>query len=772
MTDSERIYQESLEYHKLGGKPGKLEVIPTKPCSSQRDLSLAYSPGVAEPCRQIAALNDAVYEYTNKGNLVAVITNGTAVLGLGNIGSLAAKPVMEGKAVLFKRFADIDVFDIEVKTQEPDEFIRIVEEIAPTFGGINLEDIRGPECFYIEKELKKRLDIPVFHDDQHGTAIIAGAGLLNAAELTNRDLSQMRCIFSGAGAAGVSVAKLFLRLGIKRENILMYDSFGLVYKDRAEGMDPYKAEFAAKNNEFSTLKAGLQGADCFIGCSVGNIISPEMLMGMEKNPIVFAMANPTPEIDYLVAKQARGDLIMATGRSDYPNQVNNVLGFPFIFRGALDTAARQINDEMELAAVQALADLAKEDVPESVSRAYGGETFVYGKNYLIPKPFDPRVLYWESVAVAEAAMNSGVARKTIDLEEYRENLRRKVDAGRSLITVPLSIAQDSHNKEGQIRIALPEAQLPKIQNLARRAIEQGIAHPVLVGPRKIIEKAMSDLTHEEYSLLDPQESKHAETLLSIMKQQRSFDKLKDETYQKELSHPIVYATLLVEAGICDGMLVASNRRYGEMVKPVLRYASRRSGVSRIAGVHLMALKDRNLFFADTALITDPSAEELAEIAMRSARMVKRLNIVPRLAFVSYSNFSNRDDPDIAKLRRAHKIVRRVMPDLEVFGDVQLDVALDPERFRDTLDEKLPEDPANILIFPNLHAANAAFRLARVVGQGTAIGPMLLGLKRPCDVMPRGSTEDEILDMFAITAYNAQRRKKDMLVGKKTMTWRS
>lgn len=760
----EDLYKASLKYHQLNGRPGKLEIQPTKPCATQRDLSLAYSPGVAEPCRQIEADPAKVYHYTNKGNLVAVISNGTAVLGLGDIGPMAGKPVMEGKAVLFKKFADIDVYDIEVDEKDPNKFVDIVQAIAPTFGGINLEDIKGPECFFIEQELRRRLDIPVFHDDQHGTAIISAAALMNACELTDRKLSDLRVVFNGAGAAGIACARLFLHLGVKREKLVMCDSKGVIYKGRTERMSAEKQELAAETDA-RTLAEALVGADCFIGCSVGNVVTPEMLESMGKDPIVFAMANPTPEIDYPTAVATRSDVIMATGRSDYPNQVNNVLGFPFIFRGALDCAARTFNEEMKLAAARALAQLAKEPVGDSVSAAYGGQSFEFGREYLIPKPFDPRVLYWVSVAVAEAAMQSGVARKDLDLDEYRERLRRKVDAGRALVSVPLRLARENPPK-----IAIPECHSQKLASVVRHTIKDGLARPVCVGDEPSIREALSDLPRDSYQVIDPARSDYTAELIPIMKRQRPLDELTDDYCAGELENPFVHATLLTEAGVCDGVLAASDRPYAEMVRPILAYASRRAGVSRVSGLHLMALKDRHLFFADTTLIPDPSAEELAEIAMRATRSVRRLNITPCVAFVSYANFSRRADTDITKLRRAYKIVRQVMPELEVFGDVQADVALDPDRFREVLGDRLPKHPANILIFPNLHAANAAWRLTRHIGGGSAIGPMLLGLRRPANVLPRGSTEDEIISMMAITAYNAQRRKREISEGRKTKVW--
>ncbi|RMG17555.1 MAG: NADP-dependent malic enzyme [Planctomycetota bacterium] len=759
------LYADALKYHKLGGVPGKIAIQPTKPFATQRDLSLAYSPGVAEPCRRIHEFPGNVYEYTNKGNLVAVISNGTAVLGLGDIGPLAAKPVMEGKAILFKRFADIDVYDIEIDAKDPERFIAAVEAIAPTFGGINLEDIKGPECFYIERELSRRLSIPVFHDDQHGTAIIASAALLNACELTGRNLGSLRCVFNGAGAAGISTARLFLRLGVRRENIIMCDSAGVIYAGREERMSPEKEEFAARTDA-RTLAEAMVGADCFVGCSVGNVVTPDMLKSMAKDPIVFAMANPTPEIDYDLAVRTRDDVIMATGRSDHPNQVNNVLGFPFIFRGALDSGACCFNEEMKLAAVRSLAALAKEPVPDSVSQAYGGERFEFGRHYLIPKPFDPRVLYWESVAVAEAAIRSGVATRELDLEEYRERLRRKVEAGRALFAVPRKIAQDKH-----CRIAIPEGHLPRLASVARRTIKERLAVPVLVGPTEEVRAALKDVDPALYEIADPASDEHVERFLEIMRRQRPLDEgVADADYLEEMRNPFVYATLLAEAGLVDGVLAASNRRYAEMVRPILKYASRRAGVSRVAGLHILVLKDRHLFMADTTLITYPSAEELAEIAMRAARVVRRLNITPRVAFVSYANFATRADAGIDRLKRAYKTVRQVMPELESFPDVQADVALNPSRYRGVFKERIPEHPANILIFPDLFAANAAFRLTRELAGATTIGPMLLGLRRPANVMPRGATEDEILHMMAVTAYNAHRRRVEIEEGRKTQTW--
>ncbi len=759
---AEDLYKASLAYHKMGGRPGKLEVVPTKPCRTARDLSLAYSPGVAEPCLHIAREPDDVFEYTNKGNLVAVISNGTAVLGLGDIGPAASKPVMEGKAVLFKRFAGIDVFDIEVNEKDPVKFVDAIEKLAPTFGGINLEDIKGPECFYIEQELEHRIDIPVFHDDQHGTAIIASAGLLNACEIIGKKMSDLKVVFNGAGAAGISVAKLICELGVKRDNIIMCDKGGVIYQGREETMDPYKAEFAT-DTEARTLAEAMVGADCFMGLSVGNCVTPEMLKSMANDPIVFAMANPTPEIDYPTAIATRPDVIMATGRSDYPNQVNNVLGFPFIFRGALDTRATHINMEMKLAAVKALAELAHEQVPMSVSRAYGGEHFEFGRNYIIPKPFDPRVLYYESVAVAEAAIKSGVARIKLDIEAYREQLRQRVDAGRSLVAVPLSIAQDKN-----MRIAIPEGELPKLASVARQTVAQRLGHPVLVGNPEAIRQAMNGVDPEKFSVVDPTDQANFKQFAAMVRAKRPFDELSDDKLKKDLANPFVHAVLLVECGQCDGLVAASDRPYAEMVRPVLQYGSVRDGVTRVAGLHMMQLKDGALFFADTTLIQDPSAEELAEIAMRASRAVMRLGITPRVAFVSYANLSTTGDPEISKLRRAWHLVRRREPELECFPDVQVDVALNPEQYRGAIGTKLPANPANILIFPNLHAANAAYRLAKAIGGGAAIGPMLLGLRRPCNVLPRGSTEDEIIDMMAVTAYNAQRRKAEIESGRHTM----
>lgn len=763
MPDS--IYQASLKYHQLGGRPGKIEVVPTKPTATARDLSLAYSPGVAEPCREIEKDPEAVYKYTNRGNLVAVITNGTAVLGLGDIGPLASKPVMEGKAVLFKKFADIDVFDIELDAKEPARFIDTVCALAPTFGGINLEDIKGPECFEIEAELRRRLDIPVFHDDQHGTAIISAAALLNACELTGRKLSEIRCVFNGAGAAGISCARLFLRLGVLSENVMMCDSKGVIHKDR-DRLSKEKKEFI-RDTKARSLADAMADADVFIGCSVGNVVTPDMLKSMAKDPIVFAMANPTPEIDYPLAMATRSDVIMATGRSDYPNQVNNVLGFPFIFRGALDCGAKTFNEEMKIAAVHALAALAKEPVPRSVSQAYGGQEFEFGREYLIPKPFDQRVLYWESVAVAKAAMDTGVARKPLDLDEYRERLRRKVDAGRSMVSIPLSMA-----KKNPPRIAIPDPTTVKLAHVVRATITDGLAFPVLVGDKTKILAALEGLPTDKYEVIDPAAGERTHDLIAIMQRQRPLDQPSSAACTEELKDPFVHATLLVEAGVCDGLLAANDLPYGQMVKPILRYASRRAGVSRVAGVHLLALKDRHLFIADTTLIPDPSAEELTEIALRVTRVVKRLAITPRVAFVSYANFSRRSDPSIQKLRRAYRMYRQLQPDVEVYPDVQADVALDPERFQELFaDHNLPSEPANILIFPNLHSATNAYRLARVLGGASAIGPMLLGLRRPANVLPRGSSEGEILNLLAITAYNAARRRKEIFEGSSTRVWR-
>ena len=728
------VYKASLEYHAMG-RPGKIEVVPTKPTLTQRDLSLAYSPGVAEPCREIARQPGDAYKYTNKGNLVAVISNGTAILGIGNLGALASKPVMEGKGVLFKKFADIDVFDIEVNTEDIETFIETVAQLEPTFGGINLEDIKAPECFEIEERLKARMNIPVFHDDQHGTAIITGAALMNALEHVGKKAADIRIVINGAGASGISCTRLAMQLGVPEQHILMCDSKGVIHDERTD-LNETKRPFARKTSA-RTLEDALEGADVFYGLSVKGALKPEALKKMAAHPIVFALANPDPEIQPEVAHATRDDVIMATGRSDYPNQVNNVLGFPFIFRGALDTRSTAINEEMKMAAAVALAKLAKAEVPDSVSRAYGGAKFKFGREYLIPKPFDPRVLYYVAPAVAEAAMRTGVARVQIDIDEYREKLRRRTDPGRAVMSVAIQAA-----KELRKRLALPDGSDARVQSVARQIIRDEVATPVLVGNEADIRKGMTGFQDDQYEVIDPARPPKNELLDVRWRERAGLFGAEMDSY--------ALAALMTDLGMVDGMLSAADRVFRETVPSVLKFVSKRRSTKRVIGMHIMVLKDRVLFFADTSLVVDPTAAELADAGRLCAEAVHALGITPRVAFISFNNFGATSNPQAEKVRAAFELFKQRSPGIAAIGEVQADVALAPEEYRNVVGAELWAEGANILIFPNLDAANAAFRLVRVTAGATALGPLLLGLKRPANVMPRGSTVQDAVAMAAVT----------------------
>jgi malate dehydrogenase (oxaloacetate-decarboxylating)(NADP+) len=729
------VYKASLDYHAMG-RPGKIEVVPTKPTLTQRDLTLAYSPGVAEPCREIARNPADAYKYTSRGNLVAVISNGTAILGIGNLGALASKPVMEGKGVLFKKFADIDVFDIEVNTEDVETFIETVAQLEPTFGGINLEDIKAPECFEIETRLKARMKIPVFHDDQHGTAIISGAALMNALEHVGKNPRDIRIVINGAGASGISCTNFAVRLGVKRENILMCDSKGVIHDER-DDLNEFKRQFARKTSA-RTLHDALDGADVFYGLSVKGALKPEALKRMAKNPVVFAMANPDPEIQPEVAHATRDDVIMATGRSDYANQVNNVLGFPFIFRGALDTRASAINEEMKMAASQALAELAKAEVPDSVSRAYGGQKFRFGRDYLIPKPFDPRVVYYVAPAVAEAAMRTGVAGIKLDIEEYREKLRRRTEPGRAVMSVALDAAIELRK-----RLALPDGADPRVLSVARQIIRDEVGIPVLVGDAGAIHKGMKGFGKTEYEVIDPV-SPPANPLLAARWKERAGLFAGASEFDS-----YALAALMTDLGMVDGMLSAADRVYRETVPNVLKFVSKRRKTKRVIGMHIMVLKSRVVFFADTTLVVNPTAEELADAARLCSEAVHALSIVPRVAFVSFNNFGASMHADAEKMRQATILFRQANPGIATIGEVQADIALAPEEYANVVGDQWAE-PANILIFPNLDAANAAFRLVRVLAGASAIGPLLLGLRKPANVMPRGSTVQDAVTMAAVT----------------------
>ncbi|MEM7481529.1 MAG: NADP-dependent malic enzyme [Acidobacteriota bacterium] len=743
--------EDALEYHAREPR-GKIKVVPTKPTGTQRDLSLAYSPGVAEPCLEIEKDPLLAYEYTAKGNLVAVISNGSAVLGLGNIGALAGKPVMEGKGVLFKRFADIDVFDLELDTQDPDELIRTVELLEPTFGGINLEDIKAPECFEIEQRLREALSIPVFHDDQHGTAIISAAALLNALELVHKKIADIRLVFSGAGAAAFGCLWLYLELGIRRENILLVDSKGVVHEGREEGMTDQKREFAAAT-EARTLADALAGADVFVGLSVAGIVSPEMVRSMADRPIVFALANPNPEISWEDACAARDDVIMATGRSDYPNQVNNVLGFPFIFRGALDVRATDIDTGMKLAAVRALAELAREDVPDSVLRAYGVDELTFGPEYLIPKPFDPRILLRVPPAIARAAMESGVAQCPIDdFEAYRRRLETLMSRRREVMFAVIDRARRDPR-----RIVFPEGEHDKILRASKTLVEEGIAHPVLLARRDKISDRLAKLGLDEgrVTIVHPDSSDRLEGYAARLHHLRRRFGVTPRDAHKLARDRNYFGTLMVESGDADGLISGLTHHYPETIRPALQVIGTRSGVKRVSGAYILSLEDRLLFFADTTVNIDPSAEELAEIALLTAASARRFSVVPRVAMISFSDFGSNRHPAARKVHRAVELVRRQDPSLEVDGEMQADTAV----MKSILDQEYPwsrlREPANVLVFPELQSANAAYKLVWRLANAEAIGPILLGLGKPVHVLQRGLEVPDIVNMAALCVVDAQ-----------------
>ncbi len=746
--------EEALEYHRLGGKPGKISVTPTKPLATQRDLSLAYTPGVAVPVLEIEKDPELAYEYTAKGNLVAVVSNGTAILGLGDRGALASKPVMEGKGVLFKRFADIDVFDIEVDTHDPDELIRVVAAIAPTFGGINLEDIKAPECFYVEEKLKEMLDIPVFHDDQHGTAIISAAGLLNALELTGKKIEEVKIVVSGAGASAIACAKLAVKLGVKKENIIMCDSRGVIYKGRTERMNPYKEEFAAETDA-RTLAEAIVGADVFYGLSVANILTPEMVKSMAERPIIFAMANPDPEIPYEVAKEARPDAIVATGRSDYPNQINNVLGFPFIFRGALDVRAKAINDEMKIAAAKALAALAKEDVPDSVLRAYGLESLKFGPEYIIPKPFDPRVLLWEAPAVAQAAMETGVARKHIDIEEYRQQLAFRQGKGQQVRYFFMNKAKSLKSKK---RIVFAEGEEDKIIRAAVQVKEEGIGIPILIGRPEVIREKIQRLGLEcDAQIVDPRQFERLDEYAQAYYELRQRKGVTLSLAYKRLSDPNVLGPMMVKMGDADAFVSGLTYEYPEVIRPALQIHHTRPGASLAAGLYIMIVNERVYLFTDATVNIDPSAEDLAEIAILAADFAKQLELEPRVALLSFSNFGSTPHPLSDKVRRAVEIIREKRPDLAVDGEMQADTAVVPEIIEQRYPFSRVKD-ANVLVFPDLESANIAYKLLARLGKAEAIGPILLGVGAPVHVLQTGDEVRDIVNIAAVAVMDAASRE--------------
>src|SRR5436190_354194 len=666
--------EDALEYHSTS-PAGKIAIVPTKPCRTQRDLSLAYTPGVAVPCLEIEKDPSLAYKYTAKGNLVAVVTNGTAVLGLGNIGAAAGKPVMEGKAVLFKRFADIDVFDIELATENADEIIRTCQLLEPTFGGINLEDIKAPECFYIEEELRRTMKIPVFHDDQHGTAIISGAALLNALELAGKRIEDVNVVFNGAGASGISCAEHYVKLGVRREHIMMCDTSGVIYKGRTKGMNPYKERFA-RETAARTLTDALVGADVFFGLSQGNVVTPEMLLGMAPDPIVFAMANPDPEIAYDLALRTRPDAIVATGRSDFPNQVNNVLGFPFIFRGALDVRATQINDEMKLAATRALATLAKQDVPDSVSRAYDVEHMEFGREYIIPKPFDPRVLIWEASAVAQAAIETGVAQLPVDLREYREQLERRLGKAHEFMRVMVHKAQ-IHPK----RVVFPEGDEDKILRACQILLDEKIAHPILLGEESKIRRKMEELrlNLNGAEIVDPAKSPWKERFTEEHFRLRQRKGTTHHESAERAVNPTVFGALMVRLGHADALIDGLTKHYPDAIRPALRIIGIREGSRRVAGCYAMITQRGDIYLlADATVNIEPSAEDLAEIAILTAEIARRFNVEPRVAMLSFSNFGSTRHPLAEKVAKAVAIVKRRAPNLIIDGEMQADTAVTPE----------------------------------------------------------------------------------------------
>jgi malate dehydrogenase (oxaloacetate-decarboxylating)(NADP+) len=743
--------QDALDYHSTGRK-GKIEVIATKPCATQRDLSMAYTPGVAEPCREIAANPEDVYKYTAKGNLVAVVSNGTAVLGLGDIGPEAGKPVMEGKGVLFKRFADVDVFDIEIRTHDPEEIIRIVQALEPTFGGINLEDIKAPECFRIEEECKRTMKIPVFHDDQHGTAIISGAGLVNALEIVGKKIDQVKVVFSGAGAAGIACAKFYILLGVKRENLMLVDTKGVVYKGRTDGMNPYK-EFFAIDTKARTLADAMKGADVFAGVSVKGVLTKEMVKTMAKDPIIFAMANPDPEIMPEDAFDARKDVIMATGRSDYPNQVNNVLGFPFIFRGALDCMATAINDDMKLAASKALAALAKEDVPDSVIKAYGGQKLRFGRDYIIPKPLDPRVLLWEAPAVAKAAMETGVARKPIEnLDAYRDSLESRFGRSKELMRMVIHKAQKAPKK-----IVFPEGTEEKILRASQIILDEEIAKPVLLGDRKVIEERtkMLELDLAGAEIIDPTNSQKFDEYVSKFYELRKRKGVTRTDARNTIRRPINYGMMMVHAGEADGLVAGLTQNYPATIRPALQIIKSRPGTSTIAGLYMLIFQHDVKFITDATVNFDPTAEQLADIAILAAEKVRSFDIEPRVAMLSFSNFGSTDHPQAVKMARAAELVKRKAPDLMVDGEMMADTAVSPEILESLYPFSSLKGSANVLVCPNLESANIAYKLLGKIGGAELVGPILLGIRKPVYLLIPGNEVADIVNVAAMAVRDAQ-----------------
>lgn len=744
--------EDALNYH-TQGSPGKIEVIPSKPLSSQMDLALAYSPGVAEPCKEIEADQENVYKYTAKGNLVAVISNGTAVLGLGDIGPEASKPVMEGKGVLFKKFAGIDVFDIEINEKDPKKLIDIIKSLEPTFGGVNLEDIKAPECFEIEQTLKREMKIPVMHDDQHGTAIISGAALLNALELVEKEISNIKLVVNGAGASAVSCTRFYMSLGVKRENIVMCDKEGVIRKDR-EHLDPVKSEFAT-DRDIHTLTEALEGADVFLGLSAGNVVSQDQIKEMAPNPIVFALANPDPEIAYDLAIEAREDLIMATGRSDHPNQVNNVLGFPYIFRGALDVRATAINEEMKLAAAKAIAKLAKEPVPDIVTKAYGESNLGFGRFYLIPKPLDPRLITTIAPAVAKAAIDSGVARRTItDWDAYELELQERIGIDQRLMSVVIARA-----KKDPKRVVFAEADNRKILKAAQIIRDEKIAHPILLGNKEkilsLIEESSLDLEH--VTIIDPQEeTEKVNQFAKILFEKRKRKGMTPVDASRLVTQRNYFGAMMVETGMADAFISGLTRDYPKTILPTLHTIGVKPGAKRVAGMYIMNTDKGPFFFADTTVNLNPSAEELVDIIGLTADAVKFFNVEPRVAMLSYSNFGSAKGDIPAKMAKATALAKEKYPELIIEGEMQANVALNDEIQREVYPfSELINKKANTLIFPDLASGNIAYKLLSEIGNSEAIGPILLGMNKPVHILQLGSSIREIVNMVAIAVVDAQ-----------------
>ena len=753
----DKFRREALIYH-AKPQPGKIKIVPTKRYSTQRDLALAYSPGVAEPCLEIEKDRRNVYRYTAKGNIVAVISNGTAVLGLGDIGPEASKPVMEGKSLLFKIFADIDGMDIEIDTKDVDAFVETVKNIAPTFGGINLEDIKAPEAFEIERRLKEELDIPVMHDDQHGTAIISAAALLNALEIAEKKIDQVKIVVSGAGAAAVSCTRLYKAFGAKAENIVMLDSKGVIRSDR-DHLTSQKAEFAT-DRKIDTLEEAMVGADVFIGLSIADIVSPEMLLSMSEDPIVFAMANPDPEIDYDLACRTREDVIMATGRSDHPNQVNNVLGFPFIFRGALDVRATSINEEMKMAAVQALADLAKASVPEQVNIAYSETRLAFGRDYIIPKPFDPRLIEEIPPAVAKAAMDSGVATEPIeDWEKYKEELFQRLGSDNKLVRL-------LHNraKTNPKRVVFAEADQLDVLKAAQFVYEEGIAKPILLGREERIKELMEEIDFTgDCPILDPKTDRQREKKQAYAKIYWESRKRRGVTMYDALSkmrERNYFAAMMVNTGDADAMISGYSRNYPTVVKPLLELVGKAPGVSKVATTNLMITERGPLFLSDTSINIDPTSKELAKITHMTAAVVKMFGMEPVMAMLSYANFGSSDHPQASKVREAVGYLHRYYPELLVDGELQSDFALNGTMQRDKFPHsKIAGKKVNTLIFPNLDAANITYKLMKELNKADSIGPIMMGLSKPVHVLQLGASVDEIINMTAVAVIDAQKRAK-------------